>query len=119
MGFKIDNNQIWLTRGDTLKCTIGLVNKATGEPYDLAQGDSVRFALKHSRMNATKTAYDDKSPLLTKAIPVATMALVLDPEDTSGLDFGNYVYDVQVTFADESVDTVIEPTPFYLTAEVE
>lgn len=119
MGYRVENNQIWLTRGDTLKCTINLVNKTTGEPYELSQGDSVRFALKHSRMNATKTAYDDKSPVITKTIPVATMALVLDPEDTSVLDFGNYVYDVQVTFADESVDTVIEPTPFYLTEEVE
>lgn len=119
MGYRIENNQIWLTRGDTLKCTLSLTNKSTGQPYELSQGDAVRFALKHDRLNPRKTEYNDKTPIITKAISIATMGLTIDPEDTEDLDFGEYVYDIQVTFADQSVDTVIEASPFHLTYEVD
>lgn len=42
----------------------------------------------------------------------------IDPQDTAGLDFGDYVYDIQWTRADGTVTTVIEPSRFRLKEEV-
>lgn len=119
MGFRIDTNtnRIDLTRGDTLKCTVGLTKDGTA--YTLDNGDSVRFVLKHAAMNPRKTAYVDNAPVIEKTIPVATMGLELDPDDTKELSFGKYVYDVEVTFEDESVDTVINNAEFNIVPEVD
>ena len=46
------------------------------------------------------------------------MILELEPNDTKTLDFGSYVYDVQITFADGRVDTFITEAVFKLTPEV-
>ena len=46
------------------------------------------------------------------------MEFVIEPEDTSGLDFGNYVYDVELTLADGTVNTIIPPSTFKVMGEV-
>lgn len=40
------------------------------------------------------------------------------PEDTEGLKYGKYVYDVELTYASGFRDTVILPTEFKITEEV-
>lgn len=40
-----------------------------------------------------------------------------DPEDTHPLEFGQYEYDVQVTFQDIGVKTIIKPSPFVIGEE--
>lgn len=99
----IKRNSISLTRGDTAKITLSLSTKAsTEEDYIPEEGDSIRFAMKRK--------VSDSSPVLTKEIPTDTMLLQIDPDDTKNLEFGSYVYDIQVTFADGTVDTVIFST---------
>lgn len=51
-------------------------------------------------------------------IPTSTMILHLDPEDTKDLGFGEYVYDVELTFANGDVDTFINNAKFILAPEV-
>ena len=46
------------------------------------------------------------------------MTLKLEPEDTKGLKFGSYYYDVEVTLSDGRVDTVINNAPFIVLPEV-
>ena len=116
MSSSIDGTSITMTRGDTMKAAITLTKD--GEPYEPAAGDSIRFALKHTTLNANKTDYADTTPLILKQIPTDTMELTLDPEDTKGLAFGSYIYDIEVTFADGSVDTVIPTAGFRITPEV-
>ena len=36
----------------------------------------------------------------------------ITPEDTAGMDFGTYSYDVQATFTDLGVKTIIKPSVF-------
>lgn len=113
----IKGTTITLTRGDTLRVKINI--NVDDEEYTPVAGDSVRFAVKHPQMNSKKTAYKDAQPLLIKTIPIETMILELQPSDTKSLDFGTYVYDIQITFADGTTDTFITQATFKLTPEVD
>ena len=118
MSCKINpDNSIILTRGDTLIVTIGIFDD-TGQPYAPDDGDSVRFALKSAQMTLGKKEFKDATPLIVKQIPMDTLVLQLDPNDTSGLSFGDYVYDVELTHASGVVDTFIANTKFVLAPEV-
>lgn len=105
-----DNNNITLTRGDTFIAKVNVWTK-DDDPFELSVGDEIRFAL--------KADYDDEEVLIYKSIPINTMILRLDPEDTKDLEFGTYVYDIQVTFANGIVDTVIAKRQFTIAEEVE
>lgn len=117
MSSKISGTSITLTRGDTLKVLINLFKDE--QPYTPVAGDRIRFALKHNVMNSKQTEYKDVEPLILKQIPIDTRILELEPEDTKSLGFGTYVYDIQITFADGTVDTFITEALFKLTPEVE
>lgn len=108
MSVSIRGNIIFLTRGDTLKVTVKILQGE--EEYTPQEGDSVRFALK-------KTTSDEE-PLILRDIPTDTLVLKLNPEDTKGLDFGKYKYDIELTKANGDVDTFIGPEWFILTEEV-
>lgn len=113
----IKGTSITLTRGDTLRVKINIT--LDDEEYIPNSGDSIRFALKHPTMNSKQTAYKDINPLILKTIPYDTMVLQLEPEDTKSLDFGTYVYDIQITFSDGTVNTFITEAILKLTPEVE
>lgn len=106
---KITGKRIVLTRGDTLKATVTML-KPDGTEYTPESGDSIRFAMKKS--------FSDETVLVEKSIPNDTLLLKLDPEDTKNLDFGSYVYDVQLTYANGDVDTFIDRASIELTEEV-
>ena len=93
------NNNITLTRGDTLTLTVDL--KKDGEPYTVENDDVIRFAL--------SKGYDGEagySFVLEKVIPHDTLTFTLASTETK-LDYGRYNYDVQITHDDDSVDTFI------------
>lgn len=117
MSSVIKGTSITLTRGDTLRVKINIfLNK---EEYIPTSGDSIRFAVKHPIMNSKQTDYRDLEPLLIKQIPYDTLILELQPADTKSLDFGTYVYDIQITFEDGTVDTFITEASLKITPEVD
>ena len=109
MSYSISGTMITLTRGDTFKAIITITDPE-GNQYVPVEGDRIRFAM--------KVDYNDKLPLLVKDIPVGTMILTIDPEDTKNLDFGRYVYDIELTKATGEVDTFITKATIKLTEEV-
>lgn len=112
MSFKVrGNNTIYLTKGDTFKAVISIFNP-DGSVYTPTTGDSVRFALK-------KTIDDSVEPIILREIPIDTMMLVINPEDTKNLEYGSYVYDIQLTKANGDVDTFITASKLKLTYEVD
>lgn len=117
MSSKVSKNKITLTRGDTFT-TVLTLTRSDGTEYTPVEGDSIRFALKHPDMNRQGTEYVDEQPLIEKSIPYDTLQLKLDPNDTKELGFGKYVYDIEITYANGDVDTVIAATDFTLTPEV-
>lgn len=112
----IDGTTITMTRGDTLVVLVSMYRGETA--YTPAEGDSISFALKRPAMTPNRGSFLDAEPLITKAIPNDTLQLRLDPADTKTLAFGEYVYDIEITFADESVDTFIADAKLVLAREV-
>lgn len=112
------DNSIKLTRGDTLTATI-TIKDSTGAAYVPAVGDVIRFAMKHAEMTLGKKEFKDAEPVVTKTIPNDSLVLQLSPNDTKSLDFGNYVYDIQLTHENGAVDTFIENGKFVIGLEVD
>lgn len=115
---KIKGNTIEMTRGDTLIVTVGIMD-SDGQDYTPDANDSIRFALKHAEMTLGRKGYKDADPLITKTIPNDSRVLQLEPADTKGLDFGEYVYDIELTHASGVVDTFIADARLRLMPEVD
>lgn len=100
MGYSINNKtkKISLVRGDTLKVRVEIL-KNNNTIYTPQNGDTLRFAMKKD--------YSSSRVLINKSIPTDTLILHLKPEDTKKLAFGEYVYDIEITFANGDVDTFI------------
>lgn len=96
--FSVNGTTITLTRGDTFKANIDI--SLGGDAYTPEAGDEIRFAMKQS--------YSDDEPAILVNIPVDTMKLVINSEDTKNLEYGTYVYDIQLTYANGDVDTFIK-----------
>lgn len=111
--YHVKGNTITMIRGDTVVLDIKLYDQ-NREPYIPQEGDAIRFAM--------KKRYDDFEPLLVKEIPIDTMQLVLEPEDTkylpSGEYHGRYKYDIELTMANGFVDTVIPRADILILEEV-
>lgn len=104
------NNNIILTRGDTLTLTVGLTKD--GEPYTPEQGDVIRFAL--AKGYETEFGYE---LLITEVIPNDTLTFTLTSTQTQ-LEYRVYNYDIQVTHSGGCVDTFIS-AKLTITGEVE
>ncbi len=109
MSYAINGTTITLTRGDTFRANLSITD-SNGLPYIPKDTDHIRFAMKRN--------YTEGEPLILKEIPSDSLLLVLEPEDTKGLPFGNYVYDIQLTDSFGIVDTFITKARLSLTEEV-
>lgn len=110
MSYSVSGKTITMTRGDTAYIYVTPKYKETGDVYEPQEGDSILFTVKRK---AT-----DTEALIEKEIPTATMQLCIKPEDTKPLRFGDYVFDIQMTYANGDVDTFITEGTFVITAEV-
>ena len=104
---KVENNTISLTRGDSAFLNVEITNDE-GETYELEQGDVCEFTVKK---------YTSSENVLIKK-EVINGEIRISPDDTRMLNYGPYVYDVQVTMANGDIATVIPPTTFNVMEEV-
>lgn len=109
MSYSINGTTITLTRGDTFCAHIRIKNP-DGTDYIPVEGDTIRFAMKEN--------YSDERALLLKDIPIDSMQLIIEPEDTKPLRFGKYKYDIQITTKTGVVCTFIPKAQFIITEEV-
>lgn len=103
-----DKGVITLTRGDSFAAEFPYFLNDSEEPYELQEGDKVRFA--------AKADWDDMAPVINKAMD--GYVLKLEPQDTKLLEFGGYWYDVEITFANGDVLTYIAKKRLILDKEV-
>lgn len=118
---RIDGNQnITLTRGDTLTLTVSLLHEVdpvppattpTIEPYVPEEGDVIRFAI--SKGYKTDPGYE---LILSKDIPHDTLTFTCSSTETS-IPYRAYNYDVEITHPDGCVDTFIS-AKIIITGEV-
>lgn len=106
---RVQGTTIEMTRGDTLRVYLTLKD-CNGDDYTPDPGDSIRFAM--------KKRYNDASPIIMKNIPTDTLVLELEPAETKTLQFAEYVYDIEMTYANGDVDTFIDRAKFKITEEV-
>jgi len=107
---KVSNNKITLTRGDTCRIKLSLKD-SSGNDFVPGDGDVIRFA--------AKRYYTDPEPVIYIIVPNDTLILEIKPEDTKNLDFGTYVYDMQITFADGTIDTFVSKSMLRIEEEVD
>lgn len=104
--FAIENKTIKITRGDSAVFTLDV--KQNGEEYDYTN-DEVKFTVKKNtntdEILIQKTAHYGED-------------VMLEPEDTENLPYGDYVYDVQLKTDGGFVDTIITPSKFTVLPEV-
>ncbi len=100
-------NDIELTRGDTLHLEIEITNQ-DGEKYELNIGDKLEFTLKR---NTTTEEIIFKKQLSSNQFTISH-------EETKKMNYGTYVYDVQLTQENGDVTTIIKPSKFKVTEEV-
>ncbi|WP_427112453.1 hypothetical protein [Megasphaera sueciensis] len=105
--YKVVNNRIYLTRGDSASFPLSVTDK-DGVTYVVQPDDAIVMTLKKT------TA--DKTYLIQKQL--VNGAFSFAPSDTDGREFGDYVYDVQLTMGSGYRDTIIPPTLFRITEEV-
>lgn len=110
MGYSVSGTNIVMTRGDTVKISVTIKYKQTKESYTPVEGDIIRFSV--------KKYIHDKEPIFTKDVPIDTLLLVIDSDDTKDLPFGPYYFDVQLIFANGDVDTFIQNGTLELAYEV-
>lgn len=103
--FSIEGNTISITRGDTGLFDIELYDM-DGNKYEMQDGDSIIFTVKKGT--------EGEEILIQKT----GLFIEIDPTDTKNLKYGTYKYDIQLTFADGRVCTVVTPSDFKIRDEV-
>lgn len=112
--FKITLNKIYLTKGDTARFIISLVNIPGAEQsYELSDKDEVYFIVSRSPKIVDISNIDDSEYCIFYKKGVS---IVIEPEDTKDLDEGTYYYQVRVVLGESGdLNTIIEPEEFHIT----
>ena len=112
---EVNGTDLSMVRGDSEQITVSArLNDAQGTPVPFANGDVVYFTVKTNTNTAQKS--------LQKEVRVfdeeGKADIQINPDDTKNLECRTYQYDVQVTWANGEVTTIIKPSKFTLTPEV-
>lgn len=118
---KIDgNNNITLTKGDTLTLTVSLTHEVdpvppatepTIEPYVPEQDDVIRFAVSVGYVGEPFYQL-----IYSATIPNDTLIFTMPATETKKLEYRTYNYDIEITHGDGCVDTFIS-AKFTITGE--
>ena len=103
----IKGTNISMVRGDSESITV----RCSQQPF--AEGDTVTMTLRESTDSPVTLRKD-----VTEFDEAGEAVIALRPEDTSPLDFGDYVYDIQLTRSDGTVATLVKVSRFTLEEEV-
>lgn len=97
---RIEGNDIFLTRGNTVDTTITIKTKS-GDEYVPASGDVILFAV--------KSAYSDSRSIIKKEIDHNSMRLFISEAESKKLVARKmpYVYDIDLRTLSGVVDTFI------------
>lgn len=102
----INGTEIYMTRGDNESITI------TVDGQELLEDDIAELTVRQT-VRSDKVIHKTVNPNPDQK----SFTISLEPEDTRTLQFGNYIYDIQLTLAG-IVRTVIRPSTFTIGEEV-
>lgn len=107
-----DNGTIRLTRGDSAWLSVAIDNVKSDDSidsYDVTSDDTLTLSVKKK--------VKDENYLFSKTVTGST-SIYIKPDDTKGIPFGKYIYDVQLTTGSGDVFTIVEPSTFEILPEV-
>lgn len=105
--FSVHDNNIAMIRGDSGIFKIDVTDIA-GNAVALDDNDVLTFTLRRAT----------RSPTIVLQKTITDGMLTIHPEDTEKMEFGAYIYDVELKRADGYVDTIIPPHEFCILEEV-
>lgn len=105
---RIEDGFIYLTRGDTAYLNIDITYD-DGRTYGVKVDDVLTLSLKR---NIADIEY-----AVQKSIS-GSNRFILTPDDTKHLEYGKYLFDVQLVTAAGEVFTIISKSNFYIQEEV-
>jgi hypothetical protein len=94
------NGSIIMSRGDTVSLDV-YITDSEGQEYILKEDESLYFSAKQKLT-------DKNYAIPPKKLDGKTLHLM--GEDTYDLDFGTYLYDIQLRKSDGRCNTIIKPT---------
>lgn len=102
----VNGTKLAMVRGDSESITVQCTPS-------FSTGDTIYFTVRQTVedpivLQKIVTEFDNDG----KAV------IIISPSDTESLDFDDYVYDIQLTKADGTVTTLIEPDRFRIKEEV-
>lgn len=110
----VDGEILTMTRGDSESITVKMKNP-DGTVHPFVDGDVIELTVRKKPLS--EIAFHKT---ITKFDEDGSANISIDPTDTSSLEFGKYVYDIQWTNADGGVKTIVKPIKnnFIITEEV-
>jgi hypothetical protein len=109
---KVNGTDLAMIRGDSESITLSLKDGAAVVPF--VTGDTVYFTVKGSpivdeiALQKTITEFNEDGNCIIE----------IAPDDTKGLEFRNYVYDIQLNRLDGTVTTIVPCSKFAILQEV-
>lgn len=82
-----------------------------GETYTVAEDDFIELTVRRTELSE-RMIYKKVS-----IFPEGRAVIEFLPEDTEGMEFGKYVYDMQLTYANHKPKTIIELSDFIIKGE--
>lgn len=104
----VNGYSLEMTRGDSESITV------TCDNHPFEPGDIVEMTARKRAGSGERAMYKRVEEFSEDG----TAIIAINPEDTAEMSFGTYMYDIQLTFADGTVVTVIKPNSFTLLEEV-
>lgn len=111
--FSINGTQINLTRGDTARFNVDIVDE-NGSPFTFSIGDRLTLTVKKTTTDPNVLFQIVNEKDATNSIEV----FHIEPSHTSPMDFGSYKYDIQLTLVSGDNYTIIPPSTILITEEV-
>ena len=102
----INGTEIYMTRGDNESITI------TVNGQELLEDDTAELTVRQT-VRSEKVIHKIAKP----NADMKSFTISIEPEDTHTLQFGNYIYDIQLTLSG-AIRTVIRPSTFTIGEEV-
>lgn len=104
---KVEDTKISMVKGDTEYLMVTCLN------YRLQEDDKVEFTIRKRPSDVTRLVH-----ITTTDFVDGKANIKIEPNHTSKLTPGEYKYDIQITFANGDVKTIVPCSSFVLIPEV-
>ena len=112
---KVEGQNIYMTRGDSASVIISASTKIGNNrtPRPFVDGDKIEMTVRQFPSSPSVAVHKT----VTEFTEDGKAVIEISPSDTSGLSFGTYSYDIQLTEEGGAVHTIVTPSAFVVGEE--